>query len=247
MDGIQSLGPWAAYAGNPVLSPDANAPGWDSKRVGDPYVWWDGTRWIMLYYGASSISSTPVCEGIAASLDLTNWVKWQGNPVQLPNFMSLGAPTTQTGGSTIRASLVFSNSIPYLLCDDIGSNFWACVPSGGPGIGALTNILYVRTGATTPPPAGTIPNLDVFSGPASQPHGIQLSDTGVSSMILYEDSSAAKLGSEGLPFEVFVSGSYSGTEITGSDSYVWMETALARTLEHSTGPSVAPTAILQMP
>jgi hypothetical protein len=44
------MGPWVVDdANSPVLSPDTGH--WDGEFVGDPFVWRDGNRWVMDYYG----------------------------------------------------------------------------------------------------------------------------------------------------------------------------------------------------
>lgn len=64
---------------SPVVSPGV---GWESARVGDPYIWKKGEIWYMSYYAADSSGKSQ--EGIAWTLDIDfplGWEKYHGNPV----------------------------------------------------------------------------------------------------------------------------------------------------------------------
>lgn len=69
-------------ANSPVMSPSST--GWDSTRIGDPYLWKKGDIWYMAYYGAGG-SGTPSQEGMAWTLDEDfplGWKKYTAfNPV----------------------------------------------------------------------------------------------------------------------------------------------------------------------
>ncbi len=62
---------WKRYGTTPVLkvSPDK----WDENFVADPDVLWDGTQWIMYYYGYNGKHAQ---NGIAFSNDLLSWSKY---------------------------------------------------------------------------------------------------------------------------------------------------------------------------
>ena len=46
--------------------------GWDSYFCADPFVVWDGERWVMYYYGYNGVHAQ---DGIAFSTDLLHWTK----------------------------------------------------------------------------------------------------------------------------------------------------------------------------
>lgn len=62
---------WERIQDNPVIRNTIS--GWDAKFCADPYVVWDGEKWIMFYYGYDGVHAK---EGIAFSDDLYHWEKY---------------------------------------------------------------------------------------------------------------------------------------------------------------------------
>jgi len=66
---------------SPVLTKSVS--GWDSSRVGDPFLWRKGDVWYMSYYGAGPPSDASQ-EGLAWTYDKNfplGWTKYSGNPI----------------------------------------------------------------------------------------------------------------------------------------------------------------------
>lgn len=68
---------WERCPKNPVLKTD---PGrWDSTFVSDPYVVFDGTKWLCFYYGIGGLDKEDGLyhaeEGLAVSQDFVHWEK----------------------------------------------------------------------------------------------------------------------------------------------------------------------------
>ena len=61
----------------PVGEPGA----WDSATVQNPRVWRDGDVWYLIYAGSDRYMDNPHHFGLAASHDLTDWVRYEGNPI----------------------------------------------------------------------------------------------------------------------------------------------------------------------
>ena len=76
-DGIS----WVKSGSNPVLSP-GNSGAWDGAGVGQPSVIYDGSRFVMAYWGwKEGDLDTQSRIGIATSDDGIDWQKLDGNPV----------------------------------------------------------------------------------------------------------------------------------------------------------------------
>lgn len=76
-------GPYTKYASNPILTP-GSAGAWDSRRVCEPGVMFDGTQWVMAFMAETLSATYGLSEklGIAtASAPEGPWTKAAGNPV----------------------------------------------------------------------------------------------------------------------------------------------------------------------
>jgi hypothetical protein len=78
LDGIS----WTLYEGNPIFEPE---PGkWDSRRVEDPHIIFDGNLYHMWYTGGATTSYWHWRIGYATSLDGITWEKNVNNPILTP-------------------------------------------------------------------------------------------------------------------------------------------------------------------
>lgn len=80
---------WTKYSNNPVLDPTEN---WDKTHVAGPEVTWDGSQYVMVYYGA--YIWPPLAVNIAYSDDGIVWTKPSNeNPLvtvnQVENYVGL--------------------------------------------------------------------------------------------------------------------------------------------------------------
>lgn len=76
-------GPYTKYASNPILVPGTGGA-WDSRRVVEPSVLYDGSQWIMAYMGEDDDVTWGESEriGIATASDpLGPWTKVESNPL----------------------------------------------------------------------------------------------------------------------------------------------------------------------
>lgn len=71
---------WTRYP-SPVLL--RSAEGWDSGRVFEPDVIWNGSKYLM-YYSATNATSISSSIGLATSADGVHWQKYSGNPILKP-------------------------------------------------------------------------------------------------------------------------------------------------------------------
>ena len=86
-DGIH----WKKYPG-PVLQPSP-AGSWDSSQVKVGAVAWNGTLFLMAYFGANATTFQNGAIGVAGSKDGITWVKYSGNPVLTVGAQVLGRPS----------------------------------------------------------------------------------------------------------------------------------------------------------
>jgi len=87
-DGIH----WTKYP-QPVLQPGP-AGSWDSSQVKLGSVIWNGTIFLMAYFGENATTFVNGAIGIAGSKDGITWVKYSGNPVLTPGGVdsAIGRP-----------------------------------------------------------------------------------------------------------------------------------------------------------
>jgi len=93
---------WNRFPRNPVLKVTKGA--WDSRFVSDPNVFYDGTRWLMFYYG---FDGNHAQEGCAVSEDLLHWIK-------IPNpIVCFGNPGQLDEIHAHKAAIIYYNGILY--------------------------------------------------------------------------------------------------------------------------------------
>ena len=74
---LTSLTDWYKYSGNPILKPSTGSS-WDSVLIANPMIVYNGTGYLMWYYGYDGSASRI---GLATSIDGITWIKDSGNPV----------------------------------------------------------------------------------------------------------------------------------------------------------------------
>lgn len=72
---------WTRYGADPVVD---NAPG-KAAISGDPQIVKIGDVWVMHYFGFRWLKGTSAFDTFAASYDLVNWTKWDGEPLVKPS------------------------------------------------------------------------------------------------------------------------------------------------------------------
>jgi len=86
-DDIES-GTWTKSSNNPIF--DSASSGWDSERVGEPSVVWDGSKWVLFYMGTSSGAETEQIGYATTTVEnpqswtTSSWTRYSGNPVISP-------------------------------------------------------------------------------------------------------------------------------------------------------------------
>ena len=74
---------WTKYSGNPVLTKGTDTA-WDSVSIAPGSVFWDGSKFVMYYWGTDS-TTNPGYFGYATSTNSISWSKSSSNPIITPS------------------------------------------------------------------------------------------------------------------------------------------------------------------
>jgi predicted GH43/DUF377 family glycosyl hydrolase len=106
---------WDKYSGNPIIEPSGNSGSWNSNRVAQPWVIFDGTSYQMWFGGYDGSKRRT---GYATSTDGITWEEYSGNPV-----LDVGTPGSWDADLSANPSVVFD-----------GSNYHMWYQGRGPGL-----------------------------------------------------------------------------------------------------------------